>query len=102
MSGIQNFLTPLILAHRNTVIVGLGLLLAWVILWLLVARWRNIRLYRELATTKSGGGSRGGRRYMTSAPAEEAPVATGTLPPPNRRRTYAPNPATALPKAATA
>ena len=102
MSGIQNFLTPLILAHRNTVIVGLGLLLAWVILWLLVARWRNIRLYRELAATKSGGGSGGGRRYMTSAPAEEAPVETGALPPVKGGRTYARNLGTALQKAGMA
>lgn len=102
MSGIQNFLTPIILAHRNTVIVGLGLLLAWVIVWLLVARWRNIRLYRELAAAKSGGGSGGGRRYVTSAPAQEAPIESGGLPPVKGGRTYARNLGTALQKAGMA
>ena len=99
MSGIQNFLTPIILAHRNTVIVGLGLLLAWVIVWLLVARWRNIRLYRELAAARSAGGSGGARRYVTSAPVEEAPATSGGLPPVKGGRSYARNLGSALQKA---
>jgi CheY-like chemotaxis protein len=100
MSGIQNFLAPIIFGNRNTVIILLGLVLAWVIVWLFVARWRNIRLYRELAAAKSAG-SGGARRYVTSAP-EEAPVGSGALPPVKGGRSYARNLGTALQKAGVA
>ena len=104
MSGIQNFLTPLIFSHRNLVIVVLGALLAWVIFLLLMARWRTQRLDRDLAAAKSAGSSSGGgRRYATNTPVvEEAPVDTGGLPPVKGGRTYARNLGTALQKAGIA
>ncbi len=102
MSGIQNFLTPLIFANRDKVIVLLGALLAWSILWLLIHRWRNERLHRDLAAARSGGSSGGGRRYATNAPVEEAPVESGALPPVKGGRTYARNLGTALQKAGMA
>src|ERR1700704_5177393 len=102
MSGIQNLLTPLIFANRDKVIVLLGLLLAWLILWLLIARWRNERLHRDLAAAKSAGAGASGRRYVTNAPAEEAPVESGGLPPVKGGRTYARNLGTALQKAGMA
>src|ERR1700681_2105383 len=104
MSGIQNFLTPLIFSHRNAVIVVLGGLLAWVIFLLLMARWRTQRLDRDLAAAKSAGSSGGGgRRYATNTPVvEEAPVETGGLPPVKGGRTYARNLGTALQKAGIA
>jgi len=106
MSGLQNFLTPfshLVFANRDKVIVLLGLLLAWFTVWLLVARWRNERLHRELAATKSTGSSGGGRHYATQAPAvEEAPIGGGALPAVKGGRTYARNLGTALQKAGIA
>jgi len=102
MSGIQNFLTPLIFANRDKVIVLLGFLLAWFILWLLVARWRNERLHRDLGAAKSSGSSGGGRRYATNSPVEEAPVESGGLPPVKGGRTYARNLGSALQKAGMA
>jgi CheY-like chemotaxis protein len=103
MSGLQNFLTPfshLVFANRDKVIVLLAGLLALITIQLLVARWRNERLHRDLATAKSGGSSGGGRRYATSAPVvEEAPAESGALPPVKGGRTYARNLGTALQKA---
>jgi len=108
MSGLQNFLTPfshLVFANRDKVILFLGLLLAWFTVWLLVTRWRNERLHRDLASAKSAGpSSGGGRRYVTNAPVvEEAPVESGgALPPVKGGRTYARNLGTALQKAGMA
>ena len=108
MSGLQNFLTPfshLVFANRDKVILLLGLLLAWFTVWLLVTRWRNERLHRDLAAAKSSGpSSSGGRRYVTNAPVvEEAPVESGgALPPVKGGRTYARNLGTALQKAGMA
>ena len=108
MSGLQNFLTPfshLVFANRDKVILLLGLLLAWFTVWLLVTRWRNERLHRDLAAAKSAGpSSGGGRRYVTNAPVvEEAPVESGgALPPVKGGRTYARNLGTALQKAGMA
>src|SRR2546425_5509120 len=105
MSGLQNFLTPfshLVFANRDKVILLLGLLLAWFTVWLLVTRWRNERLHRDLAA-KSAGSTSGGRRYVTNAPVvEEAPVESGGLPPVKGGRTYARNLGTALQKAGMA
>src|SRR5436305_6996418 len=108
MSGLQNFLTPfshLVFANRDKVILFLGLLLAWFSVWLLVTRWRNERLHRDLASAKSAGpSSGGGRRYVSNAPVvEEAPVESGgALPPVKGGRTYARNLGTALQKAGMA
>jgi CheY-like chemotaxis protein len=107
MSGLQNFLTPfshLVFANRDKVIVLLAGVLALVTIQLLVTRWRNERLHRDLAAAKSGGSSGGGRRYVTNAPiVEEAPpVESGALPPVKGGRTYARNLGTALQKAGMA
>ncbi len=108
MSGLQNFLTPfshLVFANRDKVILLLGLLLAWFTVWLLVTRWRNERLHRDLTAAKSAGpSSGGGRRYVTNTPVvEEAPVESGgALPPVKGGRTYARNLGTALQKAGMA
>ena len=109
MSGLQNFLTPfshLVFANRDKVILVLGLFLAWFTVWLLVTRWQNERLHRDLTAAKSAGSSSsgGGRRYATNAPAaEEAPVESGgALPAVKGGRTYARNLGTALQKAGMA
>jgi CheY-like chemotaxis protein len=104
MSGLQNFLTPfshLLFANRDKVILLLGLLLGWFTVWLLITRWRNERLHRDLAAAKSGGSSGGGRRYVTNTPAvqEAPPTESGALPPVKGGRTYARNLGTALQKA---
>jgi CheY-like chemotaxis protein len=106
MSGLQNFLTPfshLVFANRDKVILLLGLVLAWFTVWLLVTRWQNERLHRDLTAAKSAGsgGSAGGRRYATNTPVvEEAPVeSAGSLPPVKGGRSYARNLGTALQKA---
>jgi CheY-like chemotaxis protein len=102
MSGLQDFLTPfshLIFANRDKVIVLLAALLAWFTIQLLVTRWRNERLERDLTAAKSAPTSGGGRRYATNAPAEEPPVESGALPPIKGGRTYARNLGTALQKA---
>jgi CheY-like chemotaxis protein len=108
MSGLQNFLTPfshLVFANRDKVILLLGLFLAWFTVWLLVTRWQNERLHRDLTAAKSSGSgsSGGGRRYATNTPVvEEAPVESGGLPPVKGGRTYARNLGTALQKAGMA
>ncbi|MDQ6713987.1 MAG: response regulator [Candidatus Dormibacteraeota bacterium] len=104
MSGLQNFLTPfshLVFGNRDKVIVGLAGVLLLVTIQLLVTRWRNERLHRDLAAAKSASSSSGGgRRYATNAPVvEEAPVDAGGLPPVKGGRTYARNLGTALQKA---
>ncbi|TMF09171.1 MAG: response regulator [Chloroflexi bacterium] len=108
MSGLQNFLTPfshLVFANRDKVILVLGLFLAWFTVWLLVTRWQNERLHRDLTSAKAAGSSSGGgRRYVTNAPVvEEAPIESGgALPPVKGGRTYARNLGTALQKAGMA
>src|SRR6266480_337029 len=105
MSGLQEFLTPfshLIFANRDKVIVLLAALLAWFTIQLLVTRWRNERLERDLRAAKSAPTTSGGRRYATNAPVEEPPVESGALPPVKGGRTYARNLGTALQKAGMA
>src|SRR5437762_5447317 len=83
MSGLQEFLTPfshLIFANRDKVIVLLAALLAWFTIQLLITRWRNERLERDLSAAKTGGSAPSGRRYATSAPVEEAHAEVGALP----------------------
>src|SRR5438045_3408351 len=102
MSGLQEFLTPfshLIFANRDKVIVLLAALLAWFTIQLLITRWRNERLERDLSAAKTGGSAPSGRRYATSAPVEEAHAEGGALPPVKGGRTYARNLGTALQKA---
>jgi CheY-like chemotaxis protein len=102
MSGLQDFLAPfshLLFANRDKAIVGLGILLGWFTIQLLIARWRNERLQRDLTAAKSAPASSGGRRYAASAPVEEAPAESGALPPVKGGRTYARNLGTALTKA---
>jgi CheY-like chemotaxis protein len=102
MSGLQDFLTPfshLIFANRDKVIVLLAALLAWFTIQLLVTRWRNERLERDLAASREAPSASGGRRYATNTPAEEPPAENGALPPVKGGRTYARNLGTALQKA---
>ena len=102
MSGLQEFLTPfshLIFANRDKVIVLLAALLAWFTIQLLITRWRNERLERDLSAAKSGGSGGGGRRYAASPPADESHAEGGALPPVKGGRTYARNLGTALQKA---
>src|SRR5438046_2427234 len=102
MSGLQEFLTPfshLIFANRDKVIVLLAALLAWFTIQLLITRWRNERLERDLSAAKTGGSAPAGRRAATRAPGEEARAEGGALPPVKGGRTYARNLGTALPKA---
>jgi len=102
MSGLQEFLTPfshLIFANRDKVIVLLAVLLGWFTIQLLISRWRNERLERDLSTAKSGGSAGGGRRYAPSAPADEVRAEGGALPPVKGGRTYARNLGSALQKA---
>src|SRR2546430_15615462 len=97
MSGLQDFLTPfshLIFANRDKVIVLLAALLAWFTIQLLVTRWRNERLERDLTAAKSAPTSSGGRRYATEAPGGEPPVGSGAPPPAKGGRTHARNPGT--------
>src|SRR2546421_11931158 len=102
MSGLQEFLTPfshLIFANRDKVIVLLAALLAWFTIQLLITRWRNERLERDLSAAKSGGSGGGGRRYAASPPADESHAEGGALPPVKGGRTYARNLAPPLQKA---
>jgi CheY-like chemotaxis protein len=102
MSGLQDFLAPfshLLFANRDKAIVALGLLLGWFTIQLLIARWRNERLQRDLAAAKSAPSGASGRRYAPSAQVEEPPVENGALPPVKGGRTYARNLGTALSKA---
>jgi CheY-like chemotaxis protein len=106
VNGLQDFLTPfshLIFANRDKVIVLLAGLLAWFTVQLLVTRWRNERLERDLHAAKNAAPTGGGRRYASSAPVvEEAPAEGGVLPPVKGGRTYARNLGTALQKAGMA
>jgi CheY-like chemotaxis protein len=102
MSGLQDFLTPfshLIFANRDKVIVLLAALLGWFTIQLLITRWRNERLERDLANAKSAPSGSSGRRYAPSAQAEEPQAESGVLPPVKGGRTYARNLGTALSKA---
>jgi CheY-like chemotaxis protein len=105
MSGLFDFLGPfshLVFANRDKVIVLLGALLAWFTIQLLVTRWRNMRLERDLAAAKTAPASSGGRRYAANTQAEEPPAETGVFPPIKGGRTYARNLGTALQKAGIA
>ncbi|TMD23743.1 MAG: response regulator [Chloroflexi bacterium] len=102
MSGLQEFLTPfshLVFANRDKVIVLLAALLGWFTIQLLITRWRNERLERDLSAAKSGGSPQGGRRYAAAAPVDEGHAEGGALPPVKGGRTYARNLGTALQKA---
>jgi CheY-like chemotaxis protein len=102
MSGLQDFLAPfshLLFANRDKAIVALGLLLGWFTIQLLIARWRNERLQRDLAAAKSAPSGSSSRRYAPSAQVEEPPAESGALPPVKGGRTYARNLGTALSKA---
>jgi CheY-like chemotaxis protein len=103
VNGLQDFLTPfshLIFANRDKVIVLLAGLLAWFTIQLLVTRWRNERLERDLRAAKTAAPSTQGRRYSASpAAAEEVPAEGGALPPVKGGRTYARNLGSALQKA---
>jgi len=103
MSGLQDFLAPfshLLFANRDKAIVGLGILLGWFTIQLLIARWRNERLQRDLAAAKSAPSGSSSRRYAPSSQVEEPPPAeNGPLPPVKGGRTYARNLGTALSKA---
>src|SRR5216683_1259583 len=102
MSGLQDFLTPfshLLFANRDKAIVLLGLVLGWFTVQLLIARWRNERLQRDLASAKSAPSGSSGRRYANTAPVAEPPAESGALPPVKGGRTYARNLGTALSKA---
>src|SRR5438034_9815301 len=94
MSGLQEFLTPfshLIFANRDKVIVLLAVLLGWFTIQLLISRWRNERLERDLSTAKSVGSAGGGRRFVPSVPADVVRADGGALPPDKGGRTYARN-----------
>jgi CheY-like chemotaxis protein len=101
MSGLQDFLAPfshLLFANRDKAIVVLGILLGWVTIQLLIARWRTERLQRDLASAKSGP-STSSRRYSPSAQVEESAPDSGPLPPVKGGRSYARNLGSALSKA---
>ena len=102
MSGLQDFFAPfshLLFANRDKAIVLLGILLGWFTIQLLIARWRNERLQRDLAAAKSAPASSSMRRYSPTPQVEEAPVESGGLPPVKGGRSYARNLGTALSKA---
>src|SRR3981189_72407 len=66
MSGFQDFFAPfthLLFANRDKAIVVLGILLGWFTIQLLIARWRNERLQRDLASAKAAPASSSSRRY---------------------------------------
>ena len=105
MSGLQDFFAPfshLLFANRDKAIVLLGILLGWFTIQLLIARWRNERLQRDLAAAKSAPASSSMRRYSPTPQVEEAPVESGGLPPVKGGRSYARNLGTALSKAGIA
>src|SRR2546430_14545944 len=102
MSGLQEFLTPfshLIFANRDKVIVLLAALLAWFTIQLLITRWRNERLERDLSAAKSGGSGGGGRRYAPRPPAGGRHARGGAAPPGEGGRNHPRNPGTAPQKA---
>ncbi len=102
MSGLQDFLAPfshLLFANRDKAIVVLGILLGWFTIQLLIARWRNERLQRDLTASKSGHSGSTSRRYAPSLQVEEPAAESGALPPVKGGRTYARNLGTALSKA---
>src|SRR5260370_39630694 len=96
MSGLQNFLTPfshLVFANRDKVIVLLAGVLALVVIQLLVARWGNERLQRDLAAAKPGGPSGRGPPHATHSPraAGAPPPEKGAPPPVQARPTHPSN-----------
>src|ERR1700731_2417503 len=102
MSGLQDFLAPfshLLFANRDKAIVVLGIVLGWFTIQLLIARWRNERLQRDLAAAQSGSSGSSPPRHAPRLPGEEAPAESGALPPVKGGRTYARNLGTALSKA---
>src|SRR3982074_1096235 len=102
MRGLQDFFAPfshLLFANRDKAIVLLGILLGWFTIQLLIARWRNERLQRDLAAAKSAPASSTARRYAPTLQAEEPPAESGGLPPVKGGRSYARNLGTALSKA---
>ena len=103
MSGLQDFLAPfshLLFANRDKAIVALGILLGWFTIQLLIARWRNERLQRDLAAAKSAPSGSSSRRYAPNVQVDEPPpLESGALPPVKGGRTYARNLGTALSKA---
>ena len=103
MSGLQDFLAPfshLLFANRDKAIVALGILLGWFTIQLLIARWRNERLQRDLAAAKSAPSGSSGRRYAPSLQVDEPAAAEGgALPPVKGGRSYARNLGSALSKA---
>ena len=105
MTGLQDFFAPfshLLFANRDKAIVLLGILLGWFTIQLLIARWRNERLQRDLAAAKSAPASSSQRRYAPTLQVEEPPVESGGLPPVKGGRSYARNLGTALSKAGIA
>src|SRR3982074_3485071 len=95
MSGFQEFFAPfthLLFANRDKAIVVLGILLGWFTIQLLIARWRNERLQRELAAAKAAPASSSSRRYSPTPQIEEAPVETGGPPAGKGRPLVRPHP----------
>src|SRR2546425_2920964 len=88
--------THYLMAHRDLVIVLMGLIVMWTVGHDLLTRWRNERLNRDLA-----GGRTDSRSSAVMARAERAaePESAGGLPPVRGGRTYARNLGNALQKA---
>ena len=102
MSGLQDFFAPfshLLFANRDKAIIALGIALGWFTIQLLIARWRNERLQRDLAAAKAAPASSSSRRYSPTPQVDEAPAESGGLPPVKGGRSYARNLGTALSKA---
>ncbi len=92
--------TQWLLAHRNVVIVLLGIGLFFVTTQHLIARWRMEKLERDLAEARSGAKGVGRRTYAPPTPGSEGEAERGSgLPPVRGGRTYARNLGTVLQKA---
>jgi CheY-like chemotaxis protein len=89
-----------LMAHRDLVIVLMGLVVMWTVGHDLLTRWRNQRLTQDMAG-RGDPRSVVRRTYATTATAEKAaePEAAGALPPVRGGRTYARNLGNALQKA---
>ncbi len=90
-----------LMAHRDLVIVLMGLIVMWTVGHDLLTRWRNERLNRDLAGNRTDGRSVVRRTYAATGVAEKAaePEPAGGLPPIRGGRTYARNLGNALQKA---
>ncbi len=90
-----------LMAHRDLVIVLMGLIVMWTVGHDLLTRWRNERLNRDLAGNRTDGRSVVRRTYAATGVAEKAaePEPAGGLPPVRGGRTYARNLGNALQKA---